>query len=98
MRDGYCNLSETDHGQHTVCVIMTEKFLDFTKSKGNDLSSSRLDYGFLGLKSGDKWCLCASRWIEALHAGKATPIILEACHESLLEHISIKKLRKHTYQ
>ena len=98
LRDGYCNLSETDHGQHTVCAIMTEEFLDFTKSKGNDLSSARLDYGFPGLKSGDKWCLCASRWIEAVHAGKAPPIILEACHESLLEHISIEQLRKHTYQ
>lgn len=75
LHDGYCNLSATDHGTHTVYAIMTEEFLDFTKSKGNDLSSARLDYGFPGLKPGDKWCLCASRWIEAVHAGKAPPIM-----------------------
>ena len=71
VRDGYCNLFKTDHGQHTVCTIMTEEFLDFTKSKGKDSSSARLDYGFpfSSLEPGNKSCLCTGRWIKAVYEG-----------------------------
>ena len=84
-RDGSCRTGPTDSGTHVVCAIMTDEFLQFTKSKGNDLITPQL--GFPGLKAGDKWCLCALRWQEAFEAGKAPPVILESTHESALTYI-----------
>jgi len=85
-RDGYCRTGPEDQGTHVVCAKVTAEFLEFTKSKGNDLSTPRP--GFPGLKPGDKWCLCALRWLEAYKAGKAPPVVLEATHESALRYIS----------
>ena len=86
-RDGFCNTNHMDHGTHVVCAIVTETFLAFTKSKGNDLSTPRPEYQFPGLKPGDGWCLCALRWKEAYEAGMAPPIKPEATHEKALEII-----------
>jgi len=86
-RDGYCNTNQLDHGTHVVCAIVTEEFLAFTKSKGNDLSTPRPEHQFPGLKPGDGWCLCALRWKEAYKAGAAPPIRPEATHEKALEII-----------
>ena len=94
-RDGCCNTGMMDTGTHTVCAIMTEKFLTFTKSKGNDLSTPIPRYQFPGLKSGDHWCLCVKRWKEALDVGLAPPVILEATHEKSLEVVSMDDLVKH---
>jgi len=87
-RDGYCNTSRMDHGTHVVCAIVTEEFLAFTKSKGNDLSTPHPEYQFPGLKPGDCWCLCALRWKEAYETGVAPPIKPEATHEKALEIVS----------
>ena len=83
-RDGCCNTGPEDVGSHTVCVIATAEFLEFSKSRGNDLSTPVPDFGFPGLKPGDRWCLCAPRWKEALDAGVAPPVVLEATHEETL--------------
>ena len=87
-RDGYCNTSRMDHGTHVVCAIVTEEFLAFTKSKGNDLSTPHPEYQFPGLKPGDCWCLCALRWKEAYETGVAPPIKPEATHAKALEIVS----------
>ena len=91
-RDGYCRTDISDSWSHTVCAIMTEEFLKFSKSRWNDLSTPMPQYGFPGLKAGDRWCLCASRWQEAYEAGKAPKVILESCHEKSLEYIDINNL------
>lgn len=91
-RDGYCKTGPEDSGTHTVCAIMTEAFLVFTKTQGNDLSTPIPMYNFPGLKPGDKWCLCASRWKQAVKAGVAPPILLEATHEKTLEFIDFDLL------
>ncbi|XZG69844.1 DUF2237 family protein [Chitinibacteraceae bacterium HSL-7] len=91
-RDGYCRECEQDGGQHTVCAVMTDAFLHFSRERGNDLTTPRPDFGFPGLKPGDCWCVCAARWIEALLDGKAPPILLAATHESILEHVSLETL------
>jgi len=91
-RDGVCNTGPTDSGRHVVCAIMTEEFLDFTKGRGNDLSTPRPEYQFPGLKPGDGWCLCALRWKEAWEAGVAPPVKLEATHEKALEYIDFSAL------
>jgi uncharacterized protein (DUF2237 family) len=91
-RDGFCRTDEQDHGNHTVCAIMTQEFLDFSRSKGNDLMMPHLEFGFPGLKPGDKWCLCAARWKEALDAGFAPPVVLEATHERALEEVTLSEL------
>lgn len=96
-RDGCCNTDALDQGTHTVCAVMTEEFLAFTKSQGNDLSTPMPQYQFLGLMPGDKWCLCVTRWREALHAGVAPQIIPEATHEKSLEYVSMKDLIAHAY-
>lgn len=93
-RDGFCNTNQMDHGTHVVCAIITAEFLEFTKSRGNDLSTPRPEYGFPGLKPGDGWCLCANRWKEAYEAGMAPPIKPEATHVKALEIIDIAKLEK----
>jgi uncharacterized protein len=94
-RDGFCRNDETDLGKHLVCAIMTEDFLLFSKSKGNDLSTPRPEYAFPGLKPGDKWCLCALRWKEAFLAGFAPQVYLEATSEDSLEYIEIEDLILH---
>ena len=94
-RDGCCNTSDEDRGVHTVCAIVHGSFLAFSKSTGNDLSSPRPEFGFEGLKPGDRWCLCASRWREAYEAGVAPPVVLEATHERTLEVVPLEALLKH---
>jgi hypothetical protein len=83
-RDGCCNTGPEDRGQHTVCVEMTAEFLAFSQMAGNDLSTPVAEYGFPGLKPGDRWCLCALRWVEALEAGVAPPVILDSTHINAL--------------
>ncbi len=92
-RDGYCRTDMMDRGVHTVCAIMTQEFLDYTKSKGNDLSTPWPQFRFPGLKPGDKWCLCASRWLEAHHAGFAPKVDLKATHEKTLSIVDLEILR-----
>jgi uncharacterized protein len=84
-RDGCCNTSEEDMGSHTVCAVMSEEFLRFSRARGNDLSTPRPDLGFAGLRPGDQWCLCASRWVEAWRAGAAPFVLLASTHARALE-------------
>ena len=83
-RNGCCETGPHDLGLHTVCAVMTDDFLAFSKARGNDLSTPRPDLAFPGLKAGDRWCLCAGRWTEALEAGMAPQVVLEATHEDML--------------
>ena len=94
-RDGFCRTGDSDTGSHVVAAIIDQKFLDYTKSKGNDLETPQPQYNFSGLKPGDRWCVCATRWSEALKAGAAPAIDLEATHEKALKYISIETLKKH---
>jgi uncharacterized protein (DUF2237 family) len=94
-RDGCCNTSAADVGSHTVCVIVTDDFLAFSKARGNDLSTPMPGYGFPGLKTGDHWCLCAARWQEAHVAGKAPRVVLRATHEGALRHCALRDLKTH---
>jgi uncharacterized protein len=93
-RDGCCNTSPEDIGSHTVCVIMTGEFLAFSKAAGNDLSTPHPEYGFPGLKPGDRWCLCAARWRQAFDAGAAPRVVLAATHERALEIVALKDLKR----
>ena len=97
-RDGYCKTDQFDQGRHTVCAIMTEGFLSFSKSRGNDLSTPIPAYQFPGLKPGDQWCLCALRWKEAFDAGFAPQVILEATNEKTLDYVELQDLIKHAYK
>ena len=97
-RDGYCRTDKNDFGRHVVCAELTSIFLEFTKNQGNDLSTPRPDLGFPGLKPGDKWCLCANRWLEAWHNDVAPPVILAACEETALKIIPLEVLRKFAVQ
>ena len=92
-RDGCCNTGPMDRGVHTVCAVMTEAFLAFTASRGNDLSTPRPEFGFAGLKPGDGWCLCASRWLEAYEAGCAPRVNLAATHVKTLDIVPLKALQ-----
>jgi len=94
-RDGYCLTGAADVGSHVVAAVVTQKFLDFTKSRGNDLQTPRPESNFVGLKTGDGWCLCALRWKEAHDAGFAPPIRLEATHEKALKYIPLETLKKY---
>ncbi|MBD2771320.1 DUF2237 family protein [Iningainema tapete] len=94
-RDGSCRTGGQDFGLHVVCAQVTAEFLEFTKSRGNDLSTPHPEYQFPGLKPGDRWCLCASRWKEALDAGVAPPVVLSATHPRALEVVSLDELKKH---
>jgi uncharacterized protein len=94
-RDGCCRTGGGDVGVHVVCVRMTEEFLAFSKSRGNDLTTPRPEYGFPGLKPGNQWCLCASRWQEAFEAGHAPDVVLEGTHESALEFIDLEDLKQY---
>jgi uncharacterized protein (DUF2237 family) len=92
-RDGCCNTGADDVGVHTVCARVSAEFLEFSKARGNDLSTPR--HGFPGLRPGDRWCLCAARWQEALEAGMAPDVMLEATHAATLEWVSLEDLRRH---
>jgi uncharacterized protein (DUF2237 family) len=94
-RNGFCQTGKTDRGAHVICVRVSDDFLKFSKSRGNDLSTPHPEWQFPGLSAGDKWCLCALRWVEALEAGKAPPVILEATHEKMLEFMPLEVLKKH---
>jgi uncharacterized protein (DUF2237 family) len=93
-RNGCCETGGGDAGVHTVCAIMTDEFLQFSKSVGNDLSTPMPQYGFAGLKAGDQWCLCAGRWQEAFEAGKAPRVRLRATHAMTLEFVRLEDLQK----
>lgn len=97
-RNGCCETGPEDLGTHTVCAVVTREFLDFSKNMGNDLISPRPEYLFPGLKPGDKWCLCAVRWVEAFKAGVAPPVVLEATNEATLHRIAIDILISHAWR
>ena len=94
-RDGSCNTGPYDRGRHTVCAVMTEDFLKFTLSRGNDLSTPRPEFDFPGLKAGDRWCLCASRWREAYEIGCAPKVVLSATHAATLAVVPLEVLKAH---
>jgi uncharacterized protein (DUF2237 family) len=94
-RDGYCSTSAEDHGVHTVCALITDEFLDYSKAQGNDLSTANPRYGFPGLKAGDTWCLCASRWRDALRDGVAPQVVLASTHQATLKIVSLEELKAH---
>ena len=96
--DGCCNTSSEDYGSHTICAQMTDAFLAFSKSRGNDLSTPNPEHRFPGLKAGDRWCLCAARWREAAEAGLAPPVVLESTHERALEVVALADLEYHALQ
>ena len=95
MRNGCCDTGPEDQGSHTVCALLTEAFLTFSKAKGNDLSTPMPQYGFPGLKPGDRWCLCAPRWAEALEAGFAPDVVMGATHEGALAYCRLEDLQAH---
>ena len=94
-RNGDCETGPRDVGTHVVCAHVTKKILEFTQSRGNDLISPSPHHGFPGLKPGDRWCLCVSRWKEAIDAGVAPPVVLSATHEATLKYVSLEDLKKH---
>lgn len=97
-RDGYCRTTDQDQGTHVVCAVVTEKFLRYTHSKGNDLSTPRPEWSFLGLKPGDRWCLCVRRWIEAEKAGAAPSLLLEATDQKALDYVSLSTLKRYAHK
>ena len=97
-RDGCCNTSAQDFGVHTVCSQVTEQFLSYSKAQGNDLSTPRPEFGFDGLKPGDRWCLCAPRWKEAYEDGMAPKVVLEATHIRTLDYVDLEILRAHAVE
>jgi uncharacterized protein (DUF2237 family) len=94
-RNGCCSTGAEDLGRHVVCAEMTAAFLEFSKRAGNDLSTPRPELGFAGLKPGDRWCLCADRWQQALEAGAAPRVVLSATHRLALEHVDLADLKRH---
>ena len=97
-RDGYCRTGEMDTGRHVICVQLTREFLEFSMSKGNDLVTPQPDMNFPGLKPGDKWCLCALRWKEALLAGVAPPVYLPGTHVKALDYVTLQQLKQHAVE
>lgn len=95
-RDGHCNTCAQDQGSHTVCALMTAEFLAYSKYVGNDLSTSRPEFGFVGLMPGDQWCLCAARFLQAHDEGCAPKVRLDATHERALDIVPLDILKKHT--
>ena len=95
-RSGCCETDPTDHGSHTVCALMTAEFLEFSRSRGNDLSTPRPEFGFPGLRPGDRWCLCAARWQEAFMAGCAPRVNLRATHQRALDVVALVDLKAHS--
>ncbi|KRI01480.1 DUF2237 family protein [Curvibacter sp. PAE-UM] len=94
-RDGCCKTDAHDLGSHVICARLTQAFLDFSVASGNDLVTPRPEYRFPGLKAGDRWCLCALRWKEALEAGVAPPVVLECTHLRALDYVTLDQLRAH---
>ena len=94
-RDGMCRTGSGDVGSHVICAQVTREFLEFSRAQGNDLVSPQPAVGFPGLKPGDRWCLCASRWKEAFEAGVAPPVILAATHMLALEYVDLRDLKEH---
>jgi uncharacterized protein (DUF2237 family) len=97
-RDGCCQTDADDHGTHVICARMTQEFLIFSLQRGNDLMTPRPEYRFAGLEPGDRWCLCALRWKEALEAGVAPPVILDSTHANALEVLSLAQLKAHAWR
>ena len=97
-RDGYCRTGPEDTGRHTVCIVATDEFLAYSKSAGNDLSTPMPEFRFPGLAAGDRWCLVAVRWRQALEAGMAPMVVLEACHESVLEIVTLDDLKRYAVE
>ena len=97
-RDGYCRTGPEDTGRHTVCIVATDEFLEYSKSAGNDLSTPMPEFRFPGLAAGDRWCLVAVRWRQALEAGMAPMVVLEACHESVLEVVTLDDLKRYAVE
>ncbi len=97
-RDGCCNTDASDLGSHLICVRVNAEFLAFSSARGNDLVTPQPQYRFAGLQPGDRWCLCANRWREALEAGCAPPVVLESTHASALKFVTIRQLEKHRFQ
>lgn len=94
-RDGCCNTSEDDLGSHTICVVLTAEFLEFSKAAGNDLSTPRPEFDFPGLQPGQRWCLCAARWLQAYQAGKAPQVLLNSTNQAALEIVPLAALKQH---
>ena len=94
-RTGCCDTSPEDIGRHTVCIVASEEFLAFSKARGNDLSTPRPEYDFPGVQPGQRWCLCAARWAEALNAGKAPQVVLNATNEATLDIVSLEDLKRY---
>jgi uncharacterized protein (DUF2237 family) len=97
-RDGCCKTDANDLGSHVVCAKVTQAFLDFSLQRGNDLISPRPEYRFAGLRAGDRWCLCANRWKEALQAGVAPPVVLECTHARALQLVALADLQIHALE
>ena len=97
-RDGCCNTDASDLGSHLICVRVTREFLAFSRARGNDLSTPMPQHRFTGLQPGDRWCLCALRWREALEEGYAPPVVLEATHANALQFVTLSQLEKHRFQ
>ena len=97
LRNGCCDTGRFDAGTHTVCAVVTDSFLTFSKSKGNDLTRAYPEYNFPGLVDGDHWCLCVSRWLEAYRSDVAPQVILEACHQKTLDYVSLNVLKKFAF-
>lgn len=97
-RDGCCNTDESDRGSHLICVRVSDDFLAFSRASGNDLVTPQPQHRFAGLKPGDRWCLCARRWQEALQAGCAPTVILESTHVKALEFVTLAQLQAHRFQ
>jgi len=94
-RDGFCHTGDGDIGLHVVCAQMTKEFLEYSESQGNDLLTPKPDFGFPGLKAGDYWCLCATRWVEAFKEGCAPKVKLQATHEKVLDFVTLEDLESH---
>jgi hypothetical protein len=94
-RDGCCNTAEDDFGSHTICVVLTAEFLAFSKASGNDLSTPRPEFDFPGLQPGQRWCLCAARWLQAYQAGKAPQVALNSTNQAALEIVPLAALKQH---
>lgn len=97
-RDGFCRTDVNDFGVHTICVIVSDEFLEFSQKQGNDLITPNLEFDFPGLKEGDKWCLCISRWVEALKHEVAPPVVLESSHKRCLEYVPLNVLKEYQYK
>jgi uncharacterized protein (DUF2237 family) len=95
VRDGRCRTGPQDAGRHTVCALMTDAFLEYSRSRGNDLVTPQPEFGFPGLKAGDRWCVCAARWLEAAEAGVAPPVVMDATDAGALRTIALADLTYH---